>query len=181
MKKRGHQSEQFTDWTTQHARQINGTVARAAAQGGHPFVCPQPAGLARVPHHPVHAVWQAPLRLRPGSGAWTEILSLRKQRREATGDGVCPASFRGAGPAGAGAAPGVSGGPGGALRPPPRVAEAAGNPVTRRTSVLQPRPDRRPDRRGGTQPPGRHPARAGRARGLRARVTTGGDSLCPRR
>ena len=181
MKKRVHQSEQFTDWTTQHARQINGTVARAAAQGGHPFVCPQPAGLARVPHHPVHAVWQAPLRLRPGSGAWTEILSLRKQRREATGDGVCPASFRGAGPAGASAAPGVSYGFGRTLRHPPRVVEAAGIPVTRRTSVLQPRPARLPDRRAGTQLPGGHHARASRERGFLARVTTGGDSLCPRR
>jgi hypothetical protein len=181
MEKRARQSEQFTDWTTNHARQINGTVARAAAQVGHTPADPHPARIARVTHHAVHAVWQAPLRLCPGPGAWTEILPLREQRGETTGDGVCPARFRAAGPAGAGAAPGVSGGPGGTLCPPPRVAEAAGNPVTRHNSVLQPRTARRPDRRGGAQPPGGHQARAGRARGLLARVTTGGDSLCPRR
>lgn len=181
MEKRVRHSEQFTDWTMPHARQIDGTVARAAAQVGHMPACPQPTGIARVPHYAVHAVWQTPLHLRPGPGTWTEILSLREQRGETTRDGVCPARFRVAGPAGASAAPGVSGGPGGTLRPPPRVAEAAGNPVTRRTSVLQPRPARLPDRRGCTQPPGGHHAGAGRERGLLASATTGGDSLCPRR
>ena len=48
MEKRARQSEQCTDWTTQYARQINGPGASAAAQGGHTFVCPQPAGLAGV-------------------------------------------------------------------------------------------------------------------------------------
>ena len=181
MEKRTRQSEQFTDWTTHHARHINGTVARAAAQVGYTPACPQPARIARVTHHPVHAVWQTPLRLCPGPGAWPEILSLREQRRETTGDGVCPARFCAAGTAGAGAAPGISCSPGGTLRHPPRVAEAAGIPVTRRTSVLQPRTARLPDRREGTQLPGGHHARAGRERGFLARVTTGGDSLCPRR
>jgi len=181
MKKRVHQSEQFTDWTTQHARQIDGTVARAAAQIGHTPASPQPARIARITHHTVHAVWQTPLRLCPRPGAWPEILSLREQRRETTGDSVCPARFCAAGPAGASAAPGVSYGFGRTLRPPPRVVEAAGIPVTRRTSVLQPRTARLPDRREGTQLPGGHYARAGRARGFLARVTTGGDFLCPRR
>jgi len=181
MKKRARQSEQCTDWTTTYAGHINGTVARAAAQGGHPPASPQPASIAWVPHHAIHTVWQAPLRLRSGPGAWTEILSLREQRGETTGAGVCPARCCGAGPAGASTAPGVSCGPGGTLRPPPRVAEAARSPVTRRNAVPQPRTSSLPDRRECPQPPGSHHARAGRERGILARATTGGYALCPRR
>jgi hypothetical protein len=181
MEKRTRQSEQFTDWTTHHARHLNGTVARATAQVGHTPASPQPAGIAWITDHAVHAVWQAPLRLRPGTGAWTEILSFSEQRGETTRDGVCPACFCAAGPAGASAAPGVSRDSGRTLRHPSRVAEAVGIPVTRRTSVLQTRTVRLPDRCGCTQPLGSQHAGASRERGLLARATTGGDSLCPRR
>lgn len=181
MEKRKGQSDQFINWSAQTYEGIDGQAPPATAETAHSAGSSRPPGAAWVAHRAVQAVWQARLQVCPGARAWPQVLSVREPGRGATADGVCAAGRGRAGSAEAGESPGVSGGPGGALRHKPGTAEAAGRAVVKKDDGPQQRGSRGWYRCGrGGHPRGQHAGRSTERRPLASRAA-GGNKRCRRR
>lgn len=180
MKNTEGQADQFSNWSARKHEGISGTAAQAAAGTCHTVAVSRPAGATRVTDRAGQAVWQAPL---PGcpARAWPQVLSVREQRWEATGDGVRPPGCGRASQAAAGESAGISGGLGGALRHQSGAAEAAGRAVVRQDASPQPQGSSRPYRGGRGGPARGQHAGTGAERRPLARGAAGGDKRCRRR
>lgn len=174
-------AEQCKDSSEKITACFNRHVTQAAACDRQATADLHPPAYSWLLDYAVHALWQTPLSLCDGTGAWTQVLSLSEPRGTTPDPDLCPARPGGAGAGTVGPVTADAHARRGVVRHWVRVTHAPGRRITRSDGVDQLACGGLCDRYHSRQSPrGQHVgARPGQS--ALAHTIRGGEPACARR
>ena len=181
MKESNGYAEQFQDWSEEYTACFDRHVAKAAAYDRQATVDFHPAAHSWLLDYAVHAVWQTPVSVCDGTGAWTQVLSVGEPSWSTPDTNLCPARHGGAGAGAVGPTADRAHARRGAVRHWMRVTHAPRRQMTRSDVVGQLVCGGVWDRYQGRQSTRGQHAGTRRERSPLAHVVTGGGIPCARR
>ena len=97
MKESNGYAEQLQDWSEERTACLDRHVAHAAAHAWQATTDLPPTAHPWLTDYAVHALWQTPLSVCDGTGAWTQVLSVGEPSWPTPDTDLCPARQGGAG------------------------------------------------------------------------------------
>jgi hypothetical protein len=137
MKESNGYAEQCKDWSEDSPACFDRHVAQAAAHDRQATTDFPPPAHSWLLDYAVHALWQTPVSLRDGTGAWPQVLSVGESSWPTPNPDLCPAHHGGAGAGAVGPTADGAHASRGAVRHWLRVTHASGMQITRSDGVGQ--------------------------------------------
>src|ERR1044071_9479319 len=97
MKESNGYAEQCKDWSEEDTACLDRHIAQAARHDWQATTDLHPPAYPGLLDYAVHALWQTPLSLRDGTGAWPQVLSVGEQSGMTPDPDLCPARHGGTG------------------------------------------------------------------------------------
>jgi hypothetical protein len=173
--------EQCKDWSEEVATSLDRHIAHAATHAGQTAADLHPPVPPWLLDYAVYPLWQTPLSVCDGTGAWAQVLSLREPRGTTPDPDLCPARQGSAGAGTVGPVTADAHARRGVVRHWVRVTHAPGGRITRSDSADQLAGSGLCDRYHSRQSPrgqhvGERPGQCALAHTIR-----GGEPACARR